>query len=148
MFDYPHETGRNGPMDLIVNDTLRSYPGCKVILSQRRRHAAVPDLTGPQACLSHTPNEHWQVDGGDPGGGAGILLRHGRCRRTRLRCPRCLQLARPGHVLFGTDFPDAPTPSIEYFTKNLAEFEMGEKTRREVYYGGRVGAVSALDGIP
>jgi hypothetical protein len=39
---------------------------------------------------------------------------------------------------------------LEYFTKNLAEFEMGEKTRREVYYGGggRVGAVSALEGIP
>lgn len=32
MFDYPHETGRTA-MDLIVNNTLRTYPGCKIILS-------------------------------------------------------------------------------------------------------------------
>lgn len=38
--------------------------------------------------------------------------------------------------MFGSDFSNAPTPSIEYFTKNLGEFEMNEKTRKEVYYEG------------
>lgn len=32
MFDYPHETGPMA-MDLVVNDTLRTYPGYKIILS-------------------------------------------------------------------------------------------------------------------
>lgn len=41
-----------------------------------------------------------------------------------------------GHVLFGSDFPNAPKEGIEYFTKQLGEFEMSAEARRDVEYGG------------
>ena len=46
------------------------------------------------------------------------------------------ELAKPGHVMFGSDFPNASMPQTEYSTKNLGDFEMDEKTRREVHYEG------------
>ena len=42
------------------------------------------------------------------------------------------EIAKPGHVLFGTDFPNAPAEAIEYFTGNLEGFlERGGEEVRE-----------------
>jgi predicted TIM-barrel fold metal-dependent hydrolase len=133
MFDYPHETGRTA-MDLIVNNTLRSYPDCKIILS----HAGgtLPYLIyRPAGLLPHTPMSI--------GKSTEEIVEEARLfyfdtaiSANPITLQALLTLAKPGHVMFGTDFPNAPTPSIEYFTKNLGEFGMDEKTRKEVYYEG------------
>lgn len=131
MYDYPHETGRTA-MDLIVSDTLRSYPGCKIILS----HAGgtLPYLIYRAAgMLPHTPTS--------VGKSTEEILAEARdfyfdtaLSSNPITLQALLTFAKPGHVLFGTDFPNAPTPAIEYFMANLGEFEMDEKTRREVEY--------------
>ena len=35
------------------------------------------------------------------------------------------EIARPGHVLFGTDYPNAPSQAIHHFTRFLEEYEPG-----------------------
>ena len=133
MFDYPHETGRTA-MHLILTDTLRTYPDCKIILS----HAGgtLPYLIYRAAgMLPHTPmsigkNTAEIVDE------ARRFYFDTAISSNPITLPALLRLARPGHVMFGTDFPNAPTASIEYFTQNLKEFDMDDKTRREVEYEG------------
>ena len=41
------------------------------------------------------------------------------------------QLAKPGHVLLGTDFPNAPTESIKSFIQNFEKFGLSDEQRRE-----------------
>ena len=38
------------------------------------------------------------------------------------------EIAKPGHVLFGTDFPNAPRQAIERFTANLEGFNVQPET--------------------
>ena len=133
MFDYPHETGRTG-IDLILNRTLQTNPDCKVILS----HAGgtLPYLIYRVAgMLPHTPvSVGMSTDE--------ILSEAQRfyfdtaISSSPPTLSALMELAKPGHVMFGTDFPNAPTPGIEYNTKSLEEFEMDEKTRKEVYHEG------------
>ncbi len=53
MYDYSHETGRTA-MDLILNNTLRTYLGGKIILSHA--DGTLPYVTyRPAAMLPHTP---------------------------------------------------------------------------------------------
>ena len=52
------------------------------------------------------------------------------------------KFAKSGHVLFGTDFPNAPTEGIEYCTRQLEIFEMESKQREEIY------SETALDIFP
>lgn len=44
-----------------------------------------------------------------------------------------LSFAKPGHILFGTDFPNAPNPSVEHFTRNSSSFDMDRETREQIY---------------
>lgn len=130
MFDYPHETGRTA-MDLIISNTLRSSPQCKIILS----HAGgtLPNLIYRAAemlplmpkAIGKTTEEildearEFYFD-------TAISSHAGTLTALFL-------LAKPGHVLFGTDFPNAPTKGIEYFTKQLESYDMEPKQREEVY---------------
>ena len=139
MFDYPHETGRTA-MDLIISRTLRNNPNCKVILSNAG--GTLPYLIyRPAGMLPHTPVSVGMT--------TDEIVREAQrfyfdtaISANPITLLALMKLAKPGHVMFGTDFPNAPPPAIEYFTKNLDEFDMDEKTRREVYYEG------ALDLFP
>jgi predicted TIM-barrel fold metal-dependent hydrolase len=42
------------------------------------------------------------------------------------------EFAAPGHVLFGSDFPNAPGDAILRFTKSLEEYEMSDETKVQV----------------
>ena len=141
MFDYPHETGRTA-MDLIVNHTLQTNPGCKVILS----HAGgtLPYLVYRVAgMLPHTPVSI---------GMSTDEIVHEAQRfyfdtaisSNPITLSALTKFAKPGHVMFGTDFPNAPVPGIEYNTKNLADFPMDEEMRRAVYYEGALGLFPRL----
>ncbi|KAJ4160012.1 uncharacterized protein LMH87_007947 [Akanthomyces muscarius] len=117
MFDYPHETGRTA-IDLITSGALREYcQDCKIILS----HAGgtLPALIGRVAGLlpftAHSvarTAEQLREDAkmfyfdtalsSDPATLAGLV-----------------KVADPSHILFGSDFPNAPNDSITYFTKRM-----------------------------
>lgn len=58
-----------------------------------------------------------------------------------------LAFAEPGHVLIGTDFPNAPTPGIQYGPEEIKKFGMDEGTRKEIYYGAALKLFPRLAGF-
>lgn len=130
MFDYPHETGRTA-MDLIIGGTLRSSPQCKIILS----HAGgtLPYLIDRVAgMLPHTPMTIGKT--------TEEILDEARefyfdtaISSGPVTLSALFMFAKPGHVLFGTDFPNAPIKGIEYCTSQLESFEMDSQRREDVY---------------
>lgn len=127
MIDYPHETTRTS-VDLITSGTVRSHPGVKIILS----HAGgtLPYLAQrPAAMLPYLPSA--TANGTAPD--TALTERFIEDARsfyfdTALSsAPLTLSLlkefARPGHVLFGSDYPYAPTPAIRMMDKFLDERE-------------------------
>ena len=130
MFDYPHETGRTA-MDLIVNDTLRRFPRCKIILS----HAGgtLPYLIYRAAgTLPYMPETlHKSTE--EIVEEARLFYFDTAISANEPTLKALLAFAKPGHILFGTDFPNAPNPSIEYFTQQLQSFEMDSDIREQIY---------------
>ena len=130
MFDYPHETGRTA-IDLITSNTLRSSPQCKIILSHAGgtlpsliyRVAAMLPLT--PMTVGKTTEEI--IDDAREFYFDTAISSHA------ITLSPLFTFAKPGHVLFGTDFPNAPTHGIEYFTKQLESFEMESKKKEDVY---------------
>lgn len=128
MFDYPHETGR-AAMDLVTSGRLRQHPGCKVILS----HAGgtLPYLIHRAAtmlpCMPHgcgrTREElldearEFYFDTTLSSGGPTLKA--------------LTEFAKPGHVLFGSDFPNAPRDAIITFTALFDEYEDKEEILRD-----------------
>ena len=125
MFDYPHETGRTA-MNLIVSNTLLKFPGCKVILS----HAGgtLPYLIHRAAVmLPVTPmtvgkSTEQMVDE------ASDFYYDTAISSNPATLEALFEIAKPGHVLFGTDFPNAPRDAIERFTANLEGFNVQPET--------------------
>jgi predicted TIM-barrel fold metal-dependent hydrolase len=132
-FDYPHETGR-AAIDLITSGRLRDEAsGCKIILSHGG--GTLPVLIDRVAGLM-------------PFAPAG--MKSGMSRDEMLGFARgfyydtalssspmalkglfaLLGARGRGRVLFGSDFPNAPDGSIEYFTRQLEE--SGEVDVREL----------------
>lgn len=139
MFDYPHETGR-AAMDLILSNTLRSSPQCRIILS----HAGgtLPYLIYRVAgMLPHTPMTVGKtteeiIDE------ARTFYFDTAISSSAVTLTALFMFAKPGHVLFGTDFPNAPSKGIEDCTMQLESFEMESKQREEIY------SEAALDLFP
>lgn len=121
MFDYPQETGR-AAMDLITSGTLRMVPDCKIILS----HAGgtLPYLINRAAVmLPHTPS--------DIGLSTEEII--GEARKfyfdTALSASHetldlLYAFAKPTHILFGSDFPNAPIPAIKTFTSRFNTYKV------------------------
>ncbi|KAI7159861.1 amidohydrolase family protein [Hortaea werneckii] len=124
VFDYPHETGRTA-LDLIVSHTLsRHAKGCKIILSHSG--GTLPYLIDRVAgLLPHSPASF------NPGMSRDELLEQARAfyyDTAAASSPMHLKalfalLGNQGksHVLFGSDFPNAPAESIKYYTRQLAQ---------------------------
>ena len=123
-FDYAHETGRTA-IDMITMNMLRDHAAnCKIILS----HAGgtLPYLIDRAAgALPNTPA------GINPGKGTDEMLEEARTfyydtalSSSPMHVKAMMALLgeeRKDHVLFGTDFPNAPWDSIEYYTAQLEE---------------------------
>ncbi|KAK7180699.1 hypothetical protein DPSP01_012991 [Paraphaeosphaeria sporulosa] len=117
IIDYPHETTR-AAVDMILSGVLRDFPDVKIILS----HAggSLPYLA--------TRAAHLLADAGLTALSADEFL---TCAKSfyfdtalsgnALSLPLLLDFAPPGHVLFGSDFPYAPTPTIATHTVAGAE---------------------------
>ncbi len=132
MFDYPHETGRTA-IDMILSNTLNSVAkDCKIILS----HAGgtLPTLIyRPAGMLPYTPFSVGKST-------EQIVEEASRfyfdiaISSNPLTLPALFLLAKPGHVLFGSDFPNAPSEGIKYCTRNFEDFVLSDEKRREVEY--------------
>jgi predicted TIM-barrel fold metal-dependent hydrolase len=137
-FDYPHETGRTA-IDLITSHTLRDHANdCKIILS----HAGgtLPALIDRVAGLMpHAPAD---INCGLSGDEILTLARKfyydTALSSSAMSLGALMALLGEegrGHVLFGSDFPNAPAESIGYFTGMLEEsgiLEVDELRRNAV----------------
>lgn len=128
MIDYPHETTR-AAVDLITSGTVRSHPNVKIILS----HAGgtLPYLAlRPAAMLPYVPSAA-------AAGGGGLsatavtdsFIEDARSfyfdtalSASALTLDLLKGFAKPGHVLFGSDYPYAPTPAIRTMDRLLDEY--------------------------
>lgn len=131
IIDYPHETCRMA-VDMVTSNMLADHPDCKIILSHAGgtlpylaiRAASIlplilkgmgrPPKTTEQI-LDELKSFYYDVALGS----------------SDLVLPLLLRFAKPGRVLFGSDLPYAPRPTIDFFTGNLDEFEaeMSEQER-------------------
>lgn len=125
-FDYPHETGRTA-IDLITSHTLSNHASdCKIILSHGG--GTLPGLIDRVAGLMpHAPAD---INSGLSGEELLALARKFYFDTALASSPMCLKGLFAllgdegrGHVLFGSDFPNAPVESIAYFTRQLEESE-------------------------
>lgn len=117
MFDYPHETGRTA-MDLILSDTLPTAASrCKIILSHMG--GTLPWLISRPAgmlpfnsyAVGKTSEELTEE---------AKMFYFGTALSTNpLTIDLMLKFAKPGHILFGSDFPYAPDEGVREFTKKL-----------------------------
>ena len=116
-------------MSLIVSDTLREYPGCKVILA----HAGgtLPYLVYRAAgMLPETPMTVGKSTA-EMIEEASEFYYDTAISANPATLKALCEIAKPGHVLFGTDYPNAPTAAIKYFTNNLERFDMGVESLSE-----------------
>ncbi|GAP88297.1 putative amidohydrolase 2 [Rosellinia necatrix] len=132
VIDYPHETTRTA-VDLIISGTVRSHPRTKIILS----HAGgtLPYLAARAA--------HLTADAGLTHLDATEFLDQARSfyfdlalSSNPLTLDLILQFAKPGHVLYGSDFPYAPTKTICTNDRMLEEYAgMDDQIRHSVVRG-------------
>lgn len=131
MFDYPHETGRTA-MDLIVSNTLRQYPGCKIILSHAGGtlpyliHRVAAMLPATPMTVGKSYEEILKE--------ASMFYYDVALSSNNATLKALYEVAQPGHVLFGTDFPNAPGPGIQRLMANLVNFDAAPEPLRAVYH--------------
>jgi 6-methylsalicylate decarboxylase len=135
MFDYPHETGRTA-IDLILSNTLASTAqNCKIILS----HAGgtLPYLIYRVAAM--IPHTRWHINKSREQivDEASRFYFDTAISANEITFASLFKLARKGHVLFGSDFPNAPKEGIEWFTGEFDNYAKGleKEGRRELESG-------------
>jgi len=128
MFDSLHDTGWMAT-EFIVNDTYRTYLDYKIILLQTG--GTLPFLIYPPAGpLPHLPMSI--------GKSTEDIVEEARrfhfataLSSNLISLRTLLTLAKPGHLLFGADFLNTLTLSLEHFTKNPAGFDIRRHTMQE-----------------
>ena len=132
MIDYPHETTRTA-VDLIMSKTVHEHPNCKIILS----HAGgtLPYLATraavmlPDYGLSDQSSEDFLRD-------AESLYYDLALSGNNYTLGLLTKFAQAEHILFGSDFPYAPTPTIRTHTSNLDGYNLsGEEERWKINRG-------------
>ncbi|KAI0133998.1 hypothetical protein BJ170DRAFT_608222 [Xylariales sp. AK1849] len=133
MYDYPHETTRTA-MDLIMRGNMRDFPKCKIILS----HAGgtLPYLIHRMVMVKDTPfasgvdrSKQEMIED------ATRFYYDLALSGNPITLAALLSFAKPGHVLIGSDFPNAPVPTITTFNEGIEQYAMDDATRKEVYQG-------------
>ncbi|KAF5227246.1 hypothetical protein FANTH_14817 [Fusarium anthophilum] len=141
-FDWPHETGRTA-MDMILNRRLEQFPDVKVILShaggtlaalvQRATMIALPEF-GEIMSAEDIVTQARQFYFDTALSGSQEVF------------PMILGFAKPGHLLFGSDFPHAPQELSKGFTKFVDDFSLEDGKKRDVYYGSALKLFPRLEG--
>ena len=137
IIDYPHETGRTAT-DLIMSGAMRRYPNVRIILS----HAGgtLPYLAARAANVLYdynlsdqTPEEFLED--------ARRFYFDLALSSNEYTLGLLLKFARESHVLYGSDFPYAPTKSIETHTLMLENYGLRGIAKDQI---GRDNALALL----
>jgi predicted TIM-barrel fold metal-dependent hydrolase len=125
VIDYPHETTRTA-VDLIQQGVVADFPGVKVILS----HAGgtLPYLAMRAAHLA-ADARFSTLPAADFLDRAKSFYFDLALSTNPIQLDLLLAFAKPGHVLYGSDFPYAPEKSIGTFVEALDAYE--EKLDKE-----------------
>ncbi|KAJ5393888.1 Amidohydrolase 2 [Penicillium crustosum] len=144
MFDYPHETGR-AAMDLLTSGILQDYPGCKIILS----HAGgtLPYLIHRAATMLPLMPRTLGLSTEELVESARTFYFDTAISSNPVTLKALFEFAAPGHVLFGSDFPNAPPDAIQRFTDFLEAYELPEETKRQVHSGAALELFPRLKGV-
>jgi len=136
LFDYPHETGRTA-IDLILQRRTSQFPDTKIILS----HAGGTLLALIDRVAGLFPFTPMNQNFDPPMSIEEIVAEakkfyfdtalSGADDSMRL----LLGFADSDHILFGSDFPNAPDKSIEWFTSGLERVDMEKGVRESVFFG-------------
>jgi len=140
MIDYPHETTRTA-VDLIMSNCIRDSPGCKVILS----HAGgtLPYLATraaymlPDYGLSQKPAEEFLDD-------ARSFYYDLALSSNPYTLALLLKFTDPTHILFGTDFPYAPTKTIKAHVTMYDAYALDDKQSYQIARGNALELFSRL----
>lgn len=149
MIDYPHETTRTA-VDLIASGTTRSHPNVKVILSHaggtlpylaQRPAAMLPYLHAKSGQNADAEMQKFLDD-------ARSFYFDTALSSGPLTLNLLKEFAKPDHVLFGSDFPYAPTPAIKLMNGFLEERKAEDgHFVRSVEYEAALGLFPRLAGI-
>lgn len=130
IIDYPHETARTA-FDMIITNTKRDHPDCKVILSHAGGTLPILLMRGAE--------------------GIAMMTQHNKTSESVLEDARSfyydLALSSSSnvldtllrhfphdHILWGSDFPYAPAIACQMFAKLLDDYDMSEETRTNICY--------------
>ncbi|KAJ5972440.1 Amidohydrolase 2 [Penicillium vulpinum] len=145
MFDYPHETGR-AAMDILTSGILQDYPGCRIILSHGGGtlpyliHRAATMLPLMPRTLGPSTEEFLEA--------ARAFYFDTALASNPVTLKALFEFAAPGHILFGSDFPNAPHDAILRFTEFLEAYELPAETKRQVDSGAALELFPRLKEIP
>ncbi|KAI0427792.1 amidohydrolase family protein [Xylaria sp. FL1042] len=130
-FDWPHETGRTA-MSMILNRRLQQFPDVKIILSHGGGTLAA---LIKRASMISLPTFGAVMSAEDVIGQAQRFYFDIALSGSNEMLPLILGFAKPGHLLFGSDFPHATVPLSQSMTKFVDEYEMDDEIRKEIYNG-------------
>lgn len=130
-FDWPHETGRTA-IDMILNRRLQQFPNVKIILS----HAGgtLPVLAR-RATLISFPEFGSLLTAEEIFDQARDFYFDSALSGSQEVWPMILGFAKPGHLLFGSDYPHATAPFSKAFAKFIDEYPISDEARKDIYYG-------------
>ncbi|KAI0395696.1 hypothetical protein F5Y17DRAFT_183926 [Xylariaceae sp. FL0594] len=131
MIDYPHETTRTA-VDLIISGTVRKYQNVKIILS----HAGgtLPYLAIRAAHLTYDTRLS-QKEPAEFLEDAKSFYFDLALSGNPLTVDLLLKFAKPGHVLYGSDFPYAPKKTIDAHVDMLGQCVMEPEVAHSVTRG-------------
>lgn len=142
MIDYTFETTRTA-VDLIISDTIKKHRNCKIILSHAggtlpyivyRPAVIIPFTNSPlkkptQEFLEEASSFYFDLALSTAG----------------LTVEMLTKFAKPGHVLYGSDFPYAPKEGVEWFAKNLKEQKFSKNDAYALARGNAEGLFPRLE---
>jgi 6-methylsalicylate decarboxylase len=129
VLEFPFETTRTAT-SLIIAGALTRFPNIRIILA----HAggALPYLV-PRVSLSISMMPGVAEHVGDVRAAFASFYYDTALSAGVSTISALMQVARPDHVLFGTDFPMAPTPAITYFGQELEKMSVAGFSQPDVY---------------
>jgi predicted TIM-barrel fold metal-dependent hydrolase len=129
VLEFPFETTRTAT-SLIISGTLRRFADIRFILA----HAGgtLPYLV-PRVSLSVSMMPGVAERIGDVNAAFASFYYDTALSAGVSTISALMQVARPDHVLFGTDFPMAPVPAITNFNQALEELSVAGFSRPDVY---------------
>ncbi len=131
VLEFPFETTRTAT-SLIISGALRRFADVRFILA----HAGgtLPYLV-PRVSLSVSMMPGVAERVGDVNAAFALFYYDTALSAGASTISALMQVARPDHVLFGTDFPMAPVPAITNFGHELEKLSVAAFSRPDVYRG-------------